>query len=435
MKANFKTLGLALAAIFFLSFNAIAQWGNSGANTYNTNAGNVGISTGAAFNATAKLQVVGPDNNGSTGCLKLTSGSQNMVLDGNEIDAVGNTLHLNYNSAGNVSLANGGGKVGIGMDAPNAPLQFNNDLLNRKLVLYETAANNHQFYGFGINSNALRYQVSQVNASHIFYVGNGVNASTELMRIEGDGQVGIGNANPDAGYKLQVAGNIKCSNITTSSDRRYKDNIQTLPNALDKVMAMRGTEYTMRTGEFKDMGFSEGKQLGFIAQELKDVLPELVVEETSGYMAVNYQGVIPVLVEAMKEQQVQIEEKDAAIQNLEARLAKLEQMMAQLSPATGERSDLTPAAIGTATTPVEQPSLFPNPSKSGRFTVQFPASLLDKSHEVTVFDEAGRLAARRSVEAGAASVDFDLPGAMPGVYFVQVATEGKASVSKLTIVK
>ena len=83
------------------------------------------------------------------------------------------------------------GNVGIGVD-PHAPLQFNNDNVNRKVVLYESANNDHQFYGFGIGSASLRYQVDAPWASHVFYTGTSDENSQELMRIQGNGNVGIG---------------------------------------------------------------------------------------------------------------------------------------------------------------------------------------------------------------------------------------------------
>ena len=74
--------------------------------------GSVGI--GIAMPET-QLHISGLENNGTTATLKITSGNQNMILDGNEIDALGkNELYLQGNSANDLILANGGGKVGIG---------------------------------------------------------------------------------------------------------------------------------------------------------------------------------------------------------------------------------------------------------------------------------------------------------------------------------
>lgn len=94
--------------------------------------------------------------------------------------------------------------LGIGTTTANAPLQFNNNITQRKIVLWEGANNDHQFYGLGLNVNALRYQVDASVADHVFYSGINSTSSLELMRIKGTGNVGIGTSSPSA--TLHVAG-------------------------------------------------------------------------------------------------------------------------------------------------------------------------------------------------------------------------------------
>ncbi len=69
-----------------------------------------------------KLTITGRDNNGKTAPLNITSGDQSMLIDGNEIDAKKGGLFLNHNSKGKVSIATGGGNVGIGMSNPTNKL-------------------------------------------------------------------------------------------------------------------------------------------------------------------------------------------------------------------------------------------------------------------------------------------------------------------------
>jgi len=99
------------------------------------------------------------------------------------------------------------GNTGIGIVNPNAALQFANDIRNRKIVLWESANNDHEFFGFGINGSALRYQTSSHGADHVFYSAFGASGSTELLRIKGNGNVGIGFADP--AYKLDVGGRMR----------------------------------------------------------------------------------------------------------------------------------------------------------------------------------------------------------------------------------
>jgi len=102
---------------------------------------------------------------------------------------------------------------------------------------------------------------------------------------------------------LYVQGNAYATGSWSGSDVRFKKNIAPLTNVLEKVMRVRGTSFEFRKDEFKDYQFDEGTRFGFIAQELEDVFPEVVKTENNGYKSVNYDGMIPVLLEATKEQQ------------------------------------------------------------------------------------------------------------------------------------
>ena len=101
----------------------------------------------------------------------------------------------------------GTGRIGIGTSTPNAPLQFSNSTVNRKLVLYDQNNNDHQYYGFGINGGTLRYQTDAAGADHVFFSGINSSSSKELMRIKGNGAVGVGISNPS--FVLEINGRSK----------------------------------------------------------------------------------------------------------------------------------------------------------------------------------------------------------------------------------
>ena len=88
-------------------------------------------------------------------------------------------------------------------------------------------------------------------------------------------------------------GRLTSTSINSSSDENLKKDITSVGSALDKVKKLRGVDYT-----WKDTN-EKGK--GVIAQELQEVFPELVSEEPNGYLSVNYNGLIAVLIEAIKE--------------------------------------------------------------------------------------------------------------------------------------
>jgi hypothetical protein len=100
------------------------------------------------------------------------------------------------------------GNVGIGTVAPNAALQLGNVIANRRIVLWEDANNDHQFYGLGINGSTLRFQISDVARQFTFHAATGAASSNELMRIRGDGNVGIGTPTPTSMLTL-VGGDIR----------------------------------------------------------------------------------------------------------------------------------------------------------------------------------------------------------------------------------
>jgi hypothetical protein len=139
---------------------------------------------------------------------------------------------------------------------------------------------------------------------------------TERLRINATGQVSIA-GNPNGSNTFTVNGSAYCTSSWVSSDKRYKQNIASIDNALNKVLKLNGASYEFKTGEFKDKNFNAGKNYGFIAQEIKEVLPEVVKVDADGYYSVNYDEVIPLLVEAIKEQQKTISENKARIDDLE----------------------------------------------------------------------------------------------------------------------
>ena len=106
------------------SFEIMQEFGDSlilGTNNSDsmtiTSSGNVGI--GTPNPTTSRLHVVGPENNGTNSALRITSGSQHLLIDGNEIDTLSSGgLYLNNNTANDVILAMGGGGVGIGTTNP-----------------------------------------------------------------------------------------------------------------------------------------------------------------------------------------------------------------------------------------------------------------------------------------------------------------------------
>ncbi len=96
-----------------------------------------------------------------------------------------------------------------------------------------------------------------------------------------------------------VAAEIQVAKSLPSSDERLKENIQPLQNALKKVTQLRGVSFDFK----KD----KKKQIGVIAQEVEKIIPEVVGENPDGYKGVQYGNLVGLLIEAIKEQQEQID--------------------------------------------------------------------------------------------------------------------------------
>ncbi len=175
-----------------------------------------------------------------------------------------------------------------------------NTLLGYAAGDQNTAGNANVFLGYFAG-----YSETGSNKLYIDDCYTGGNCTQPL--IEGD----------FAARTLQIDGSLTIVSIATPSDIRFKKDIHTLKSSLEKVLKLRGVTYEWDKDKVHGAGYKDGKQIGLIAQEVEKVLPELVHTDSDGYKSLSYDKLGPVLIEAMKEQQKEIEEKDARIAKLE----------------------------------------------------------------------------------------------------------------------
>jgi hypothetical protein len=100
-----------------------------------------------------------------------------------------------------------------------------------------------------------------------------------------------------------TAGEIRATGDITafySSDIRLKENIQPIQNALEKVESISGNTYNWKEG-YEEIHSHKGNDVGVIAQEIEEILPQIVTNRDNGYKAVQYEKIIPLLIEAIKE--------------------------------------------------------------------------------------------------------------------------------------
>jgi hypothetical protein len=113
--------------------------------------------------------------------------------------------------------------------------------------------------------------------------------------------------------ELLVGGNITAY---YSSDISLKDNIRPIESAIFKVKQIRGVTFDWNE-KSTELQQEKGHDVGLIAQEVEKVLPEIVQIRKDGIKAIQYEKVVPLLVEAIKEQQVTIENLTKRIELLE----------------------------------------------------------------------------------------------------------------------
>lgn len=96
-----------------------------------------------------------------------------------------------------------------------------------------------------------------------------------------------------------------------------------LSEPLAKVLRMKGVTYEWKRDEFKGENFPEGRVSGVIAQEMEQVLPQLVGTRKDGYKGVAYQEIVPILIEAVKEQQKLIDRQKSEIQEIKTQVQRM----------------------------------------------------------------------------------------------------------------
>lgn len=142
---------------------------------------------------------------------------------------------------------------------------------------------------------------------------NGTLRSNGALTIAAGGASVAGNAS--FANNVSVAGSTTSQTYYHTSDRRLKDNISALENSADLIMQLKPVRFNWKTDNRKSMGF--------IAQEIEEILPEAVTESQVGFKAVNYDILTAPIIAMLQSQQEQLRAQEAEIQLLKEALAGL----------------------------------------------------------------------------------------------------------------
>ena len=202
----------------------------------------------------------------------------------------------------------------------------------------------------------------------------------------------------------------------TSSDKRFKKNIQPIRGAYDIVNSLKGATYEYNLEKFKDRSFSEGKQYGFIAQELKEVLPELVKKDEEGFYGVNYDAIIPILVEALKEQKQKID-------RLEEKMTLMENTKTTIGASSANLSSSSDLSAAAEVISLEQNH--PNPFSESTMIEYFLPESVNQAM-IFIYDMNGKQLKEMSLmEKGRGSVTINGGELNAGMYMYALIADGR----------
>ena len=168
------------------------------------------------------------------------------------------------------------GFLGLGsVNDPHGNIHLENSISNRKIILWETANNINDYFGFGINGATLRYNIPSAGGGnvHRFFAG-----TSTLFTIFDNGNATL------------------AGTLTQLSDARLKKNIVPITSALNSLNKLNAYTYN-----WIDKNKDSKQQIGVLAQEIQKVYPQLVNEDEQGNLSVNYMGLTPILLQSIKE--------------------------------------------------------------------------------------------------------------------------------------
>jgi trimeric autotransporter adhesin len=326
---NCSTLVGAVCSGILGSFNTAVGLGAMYNNSYGYDNTGIGVNAGNTLDGSTSAGIL--DTSLGYNAVQSTGGLNNATAIGaNAVVAESNALVL-----GAVSGSNNGTSVnvGIGTTTPGATLEV--DGPNQIDVLIQAPESG---VGAGLDLNTtgtggLHWEILDTGSAS----GQGanklnirnVNSSTDILTILADGHVGIGTTSAD--NTLTVNGSAdkpSGGSWGTYSDARLKTVNGGFTDGLSQLMKIQPIHYRYKPGNA--MGIRDtDEHIGVVAQDVQKVIPEAVTQNSKGYLLVNNDPIIWTMLNAIKEQQAEVEHEQAASRQQQAELAKALRLIKQ----------------------------------------------------------------------------------------------------------
>jgi hypothetical protein len=314
------------------------------------------------------------------------------------------------------------------------------------------AASDYSFGVYGTSGDAAGVSGFSSNDAGVYGFsgdGDGVFGGSS----NGNGVVGLtGSSTSYAGY---FAGNVYTTGLYLGSDLKLKKNIKEVDNALNIITQLQPKNFEYREdGSFKQMKLPNGKHYGFIAQDLEKVLPNLVKEsqfdtknsarlnseqiaseqntktgprssekqikgEIVDFKAINYVELIPIIVKAMQEQNIKIDEQQKQNEDLKKQINELKTIVQSLANGVGINATNSVMLSGAS---LEQNT--PNPfNQSTTIRYKLPAKFV--SAQIVITDQTGKVVKQSSIStAGKGMLNIQAGSLTAGIYNYSLMTDG-----------
>ena len=304
----------------------------------------------ARFNSNNSTMFLGLyKNNIQRGYVGSTVGFGNDVDFGTSENNTTGKVHLTILSQPKLTVAVNG-NVGINTLTPNNLLHVKQNVPNRAIQIQHETLTDYWNVGIGTNTRNFRFE-----------------------------------------FNGSLRGQIESSTgaFTQGSDRRLKTEIEPVGKSLEKLVKLNPSSYYYKDSR----SWAKQRSIGFIAQELQEQFPELVVTSDEGYLMINYSGITVMAVKAIQEQQIiiqELEEKTKRMEAIEKELEDLRQIVMTL-----RNNNSTSLAEGSleqnAPNPFRGTSIIrynvPSSAKSAHLNITGPDGKLVKSFTLTKFGQ------------------------------------------------